>query len=491
MANSYLHGVYANRGETYAANAVQAGRFPCYVGTAPVHLVRGYAEKNLVNAPVKLTQLSQAQGAIGYSDDWDAFTLCEPLSVHFNNVLGGVGPIYVINVLDPAKHKKNSQTTQQLTFVNKRAEFLSDTIVLDSLAIGDKAEGEDYALDYDYASGKVIVRDLKGDMTTASCTFDEVDASMVEDSDIIGGKTASGEYSGIGSLDLIGIKDFVHPSYLAAPGWSHIPAVRNALIVAAQSINSKFRAFVYTDIPVKGEDGGVDTIEEATAWKASHDYQHENECVNWPKGIDNAGKVYHLSTLRLWRQQMTDYSHDSIPFETASNKEAPVMAQYFGEGSKNAGFDEAMANELNAKGICTICPRGNMIVFWGGHTSAYSYGATTDAVPIFDTNSMMIQHLSNRFILEFAPDIDKPMTLQKRDEILNREQNYLNSLVTVGALIGSPKVVFLAADNTVADMLNGDFQFRDIATPTPQLKSLTVNIHYTDEGFSVFTESAS
>lgn len=489
MANTYLHGVYAQRGETYAANAVQAGRFPCYIGTAPVNLVRGYAEKQLVNAPVKLTQFSQAQNAIGYADDWSAYTLCEPLSVHFNNVLGGVGPIYVINVLDPSKHKKAEQTTQQLAFVNKRAEFVSASVVLDTLTIEDKAEGVDYSIDYDYTAGKVIVKDLTGEMGTVSCTFDEVDPSAVTAEDIIGGKTASGEYSGIGALDLIGIKDYVQPCYLAAPGWSHIPAVRNALLVAAQAINSKFRAYIYTDIPVKGEDGGVDTIEGATEWKASKDYQNEAESVNWPQAIDNAGKVYNLSTLRLWRQQLTDYSHDSVPFETASNKEAPVLAQYFGAGSTNKGFDESMANELNAKGISTIIPRGNALVFWGGHTSAYSYGATTDAVPVFDTNELMIQHLCNRFIREYANDIDKPMTRQKKDEIINREQNYLNSLVTMGALIGSPKVIFLEADNSTADLLNGDFQFRDIATVTPQLKSLTVTMHYTDEGFSVFTEN--
>lgn len=489
MANTYLHGVYAHRGETYAANAVQAGRFPCYIGTAPVNLVRGYAEKQLVNAPVKLTQYSQAQGAVGYSDDWRAYTLCEPLSVHFNNVLGCVGPIYVINVLDPAKHKKAEQTTQQLTFVNKRAEFVSASVVLDTLTIEDKAEGVDYSVDYDYTAGKVIVKDLKGELTTASCTFDEVDPAAVTAEDIIGGKTSSGEYSGIGALDLIGIKDYVQPCYLAAPGWSHIPAVRNALMAATLALNAKFQAFAMTDIPVKGEDGGVDTIEGANAWKPARGYEDENELVNWPKSIDNTGKIYHLSTFRVWQQQLTDYGHNNVPFETASNKAVPVISQYFGEGSTNKGFDESMANELNAKGICTIIPRGNAMVLWGGHTSAYSFGATTDAAQIFDTNVLMIQHLCNRFIREYGDIIDKPMTRQQRDEIINREQNYLNSLVTMGALIGSPKVLFLSADNSTADMVNGDFQFRDIATVTPQLKSLSSTIHYSDEGFSYFTEN--
>ena len=490
MANTYLHGVYAERGETYAANAVQAGLFPCYIGTAPVNLVRGYAEKGLVNSPVKLTQDAQAKAAVGYSSAWGAFTLCEPMKLHFSNALGGVGPIYVINVLDPARHKKAEQTTQQLTFVNRRAEFVSDTIILDTFAIEDKAEGTDYALDYDYASGKVIVRDLTGEMDTAAATFEEVDASKVEATDIIGGQTASGEYSGIGALGLIGMRDYVQPFYLAAPGWSHLPAVRNALVVAAQAINAKYPARVFTDIPVKGEDTGVDTIEEANAWKVSNGYQAESESVAWPKGEDNEGNIYHGSTLWLWRQQLVDYGHGSVPFETASNKALPVVRQYFGAESTNKGFDESAANELNAKGVNTLIPRNGSIVAWGGHTSAYSYGATSDAVEVFDTNVSMIYFLCRWFVREFGDDIDKPMTRQKKDEILNRAQNYLNGLVTQGALIGSPEIVFLEGDNSTADLINGDFKFRFVATVTPHLKSLSATVHFSDEGFSVFTETS-
>lgn len=491
MANGYKHGVEANRGETYAANAVQAGSFPCYFGTAPVNLVRDYAKKGLVNAPVKLTQQAQAKAAIGYSADWASFTLCEALKLHFDNALGAVGPIYVVNVLDPTTHKKEEKATQQLTFTNNRAEFVSSTIILDTLNIEDKAEGVDYSVDYDFSAGKVILRDLKGELGTVSVTFEEVDPSKIKATDIVGGKTANGEYTGIGALDLIGIRDYVQPTMLAAPGWSHLPEVRNALITASQSINAKYKALVFTDIPVAGEDGGAGSITAAIKWKNEKNYENENEVVNWPKGIDNEGNVYHLSTARVWRQQLTDFSHNSVPFETASNKEAPFTAQYFGEGSTNAGFDEATANELNAKGVCTLIPRGNALVFWGGHTSAYSYGATSDAVEIFDTNVLMIQYVCNDFVREYASDIDKPMTPQKKDEILFREQNKLNALVTQGALIGKPQVLFLADDNSTADMLNGDFQFRDVITPTPQLKSLTATVHFTDEGFnSFFTATA-
>lgn len=103
MANEYLYGAYGHIGETVAQSAVQAGTTPVYIGTAPVNLVRGFGEAGIINAPIKITSLVDAQKKIGYSSDWGTFTLCEAVYAHFNNTLGNIGPIYVINVLDPPR----------------------------------------------------------------------------------------------------------------------------------------------------------------------------------------------------------------------------------------------------------------------------------------------------------------------------------------------------------------------------------------------------
>ena len=71
MANEYLYGAYGRLGQTIARNAVQAGTVPVYVGTAPVNLVKGYKKHGIVNTPVKLMNLPNAQQTIGYSDDWN------------------------------------------------------------------------------------------------------------------------------------------------------------------------------------------------------------------------------------------------------------------------------------------------------------------------------------------------------------------------------------------------------------------------------------
>ena len=137
MANEYLYGAYGHIGETVAQSAVQAGTTPVYIGTAPVNLVRGFGKAGVINAPIKITSLVDAQKKLGYAADWGTFTLCEVMYAHFNNTLGNIGPIYVINVLDPSegKHRKEEATTKTLAFTGGRAEFASSTIILDTLTI--------------------------------------------------------------------------------------------------------------------------------------------------------------------------------------------------------------------------------------------------------------------------------------------------------------------------------------------------------------------
>ena len=138
---AYLHGAYGEIGESKVASVTQADVVAAYIGTAPVNLIRGYADKDLVNMPVKVTNMSEVQSLVGYSDDWERFTLGSAFAEHFDNTVGNVGPIYIVNVLDPAVHKSAQKTTKALTFTDGKAEFESDKIILDTFAIADKAEG--------------------------------------------------------------------------------------------------------------------------------------------------------------------------------------------------------------------------------------------------------------------------------------------------------------------------------------------------------------
>lgn len=489
MANTYLYGAYGHIGETIAQSAVQAGTTPVYVGVAPINLVRDWKSIGGVNMPLKLNNFVDSQRKLGYSPNWEGFTLCEAMTAHFNNPVGNIGPIYVINVLDPDVHKKTVQTSLSLNFTNGRYEFVSDTIILDTFTIAEKVEGVDFSLDYNYTKNTVVVTVLNAESMTGSitATYFDVDLSKITAADIIGGVTEGGAYTGLGALKLLYQEQYQVCNLLAAPGWSHEPAVYNALCTAVQKINGHWDAFALADIPLEDDAStAVDTITKAVAWKKANGYDNERSKVFWPQTIDNAGQIFHLSTLGMVELMRADYSHNSVPMETCGNKEIPGVKQYFGATATNSGFDQQDANDLTMNGISTCIAWGGRFVLWGGHTAAYAYGADVDPRAIFDVNIRMLMHITNSFQREWGTTIDEAMTLQLKDRILNREQEKLDALVAQGALIGDPQVLFLESENSTTDLMNGDFRWDIAATPTPPLKSATVYVAYTDAGFEAY-----
>lgn len=491
MANIYKYGTYGYLGESVAQSGVQAGTVAVYVGTAPVNLIRGYDDLNIVNKPVKISNFRDAQIKVGYTDDWGSFTLCEAIAAHFNNPLGNIGPIYVINALDPAVHKKTSDTTKSLTFTGGRAEFVSDKIILDTLTLPDLVEGTDYSVDYSFVKNSVIITSLDtSDPITGTvvATYTEVDDSLVDADDIIGGATSGGVYTGLGALQLLYLTDFAIANLVAAPGWSQIPEVYNALVTAATKINGHWDAFVLADIPLVTDDtvpAAVDTIALAQAWKTTNGYTNERSKVCWPMVENNVGQYFHLSTMATLELMRADFTHNSVPMETCGNKAIPALKQYFGT-STNQGFDQSTANELTQKGITTAVSWAGRFVLWGNHTAAYTYGADVDPRSIFDVSIRMLFYKLNDFQREWAHDIDKPMTRALKDRILVREQEKLDNDVRMGGFIGTPKIMFIELENSTTDMMNGDFRFDMLATPTTPLKSATIYISYTDAGFSDF-----
>lgn len=302
---------------------------------------------------------------------------------------------------------------------------------------------------------------------------------------MIGKKTLKGEYSGIAAVSLLYMRENAIPNILAAPGWSDTPAVYNALISAAKKINGHWDAFVNADIPLKQGGSAIDTISQAVSWAKDNGYNSEISKIGWPMA-KNGSKVYHLSTVMTATMLSTDMGHEAIPFESCSNKSIMATDQYFGEDSDNQGFDQTEGNVLNEKGITTLIYWDGSFKLWGPHTAAYEYGADIDAAAIFDTNMRMLMHITNGFQQRNGLKVDTPLTPNDRDSIMISEQEKLDNLVGIGALIGSPEVLFLENENSRTDMVNGDFVWHIMSTPTPPLKSATAKVTYTDEGFSTF-----
>jgi hypothetical protein len=481
----YKHGAYGIIGQSIVTGAAQASTVAVYFGTAPVNLIRGYADAGIINNPVRLRNMQDVQAKVGYSVDWDDFTLCEAFAQHFDNTVGNIGPICIINVLDPDTHRASAQITRELTFVNKRAEFESSAIILDTFAITDKAEGVDYEISYNFVRGTVIVYAITA-MTTISATYYEIDASLITYTDIIGQATSAGDFTGIQALTLLYQNENAVANILAAPGWSHIPAVYTALVSTAQKINGHWDAFVNADIPLVDGSNAIDTIAKAIAWQDEKGYNSEFSKSYWPMVKDGSGRLFHLSTVGTATMMRVDMENSGVPFETPSNKQIMATNQFFGEVSKNRGFDQQTGNLLNEKGITTAVFWAGQWVLWGPHTSAFQHGGDIDARAIFDVNIRMLMFITNNFQIDHGTRIDRPMSIQLRDTILNIEQEKLDALLSIGALIGDPVVKFLETENPISNMMNGDFIWDIAATNTPPLKSATARVVYTDEGFAAF-----
>lgn len=486
MANTYKHGAYGELGTSIAKSAIQAGTVAVYVGTAPVHLVQGYKDANVINLPVKINDFTDAQKKIGYSEDWKKFTLCEAVGAHFDNGLQEIGPIYVINVLDPDVHKKAEQTSVDVTFVNNVAEIKTSTAILDTVSIAKATKDTDFTVDYNFTTGTMIITALtakvKGSMAV---TFYEIDTTAITKETIIGGLTSEGKYSGLKAIDLLYQRENQVANLVGIPGYSEIPEVYAKMITYTTSINGHWDAYCVADLPITDATGAaVDTIEKAKAWRTTNGYDSEKSDIMWPQWKDaRTSRIYHLSTLAIVNYMITDYSHDSNPFESCSNKEIPSGMQYFGKTSKNQGFDQATATaDLNAYGIGTAVFWGGKCVLWCGHTAKYAFGKDIDVRAIDSHYIRMLFHCTNGFQRRQASNVDKPFNRHLKDTILVNEQEIIDSYISQGGLLDGSQILFLESSNPESDLINGDFIFDIPVTVTPRAKSLTGRVAYTDAG---------
>ena len=69
---------------------------PFVVGLAPVQSAESRVQ---AGKPVLCTSWAEAVEKLGYSDDWETYTLCEMMYSHFQ--LFGCQPVILYNVLDP------------------------------------------------------------------------------------------------------------------------------------------------------------------------------------------------------------------------------------------------------------------------------------------------------------------------------------------------------------------------------------------------------
>lgn len=471
--NNYKHGVY---GEYIPSNEkidTTGDTVPIYIGVAPVHRVMDM--KNTINTPILINNSEEAKRLIGYSleDDFDKHTLSAAVFAHFSNSIKPIGPIILINVLDPNEHK--STTTKQLTPIKNRIILEEDTII-SSVSIEDKELGVDFELEQDVSNGKINIIFLKDISEELNVTYSSSDA-LVTNNELIGSYNQdTGETKGVYCIHDVYEKLKIIPNTLCVPKHGKEIDIRNTLLRISKNISGQWDSVIYTDLD-------LDLLDHSKAIKLKEDkaFKSIDEKLCWPMGSMQGRKMF-MSVLALVATQQTDVKNGGAPSESPSNKAIDITGLVNKDGNK-VYTNITLANKLNANGITTALYYGGKWVLWGPHMSNFIHGETLKPEEIFDVNRRMAIYLNNNFKKRNAENVDVSMNRNDIDSILNNEQIILNSLVSEGKL-SYGKIEFIETSNSDSDLKQGNFVFDTLAKSTTPAKSLTQRVQYSSQDTS-------
>lgn len=458
---AYLHGVRIQENPTSVPTPVknEAG-VPVIFGTAPVNLVADPA--GAVNKLFLCNSFAEAKAAVGYSDDYENYTLCQAMDAFFKAF--GVAPVVICNVLDPATHK--STYSETLNIVDGQAVSTKKGILLDGLKVGDMTLGTDYTVAFN-DDGYLVITVLKSPAgSTVAVSGNVIDASKVTESSIVGSYDAgTGVETGIELIRKVYPTFGLTPSLLLAPGWSHKPTVGLALAEKCTDINGMFKCECVVDIDASraAKYTDVEQIKQESGFASPHTI-----CV-WPK-VKYAGKEMYYSAIYVAMACYTDYNNDNVPNLSPSNRAIRISATVVEDGTE-VNLDINQANELNAVGVVTALNL-NGFKAWGNNTAAYP--DTTDPKDRWIACRRFFSWWGNSFITTYLTKVDDPANYRLIESIVDSENVRGNSLVSQGKCAGI-KMVYSKEDNPIENVLDGKIVFKQYLAPyTPAEDILNV-----------------
>lgn len=485
----YRHGPYAEQEAVGSRVATESQSAIVIFGTAPVHTVEGGGSN--VNKAVLVSNIAEARKKFGYNSDWAKYTLCE--AIHYMLEVRGVGPLVLVNVLNPATHKETEAGTKSLTPANGRvtiagaAEINLDSVVVKSGSTT-KVKGTDYTISYNYSKETITIQEItSGALGTSALTitYDIVKPDAVTQADLIGSTDNNGLNTGLFAMKNVYQQTGMIPAYIMAPGWSHIPAVHTAMYQNSRKIGSHWDAWMLTDIPITDGENAI-TLDSAYTWKNANGYNRENETVNFPMVEGTDDNYYHMSVIRAANELQLLAESGGIPYRTASNKEAAIIRNLW-MGASNTGriYDDDLLNEKLCKnGICSAAFVGGRWALWGAHAANYNQ-ESADNVNVKETTLKMMFYITNDFQHRNFHNIDEALSPNDIESIMAIEQSRIDALVNNGMLTYG--VVYIdASESAKSDMLSGDYTFSMEITTTPLAKSLTAKAIHVDDGFAVY-----
>lgn len=483
---AYKHGVYGSEVPTSLVpmTNVSAG-LPVVFGTAPVHLATDAAKANV---PMLCYTYAEAVAALGYSDDWEKYTLCEFMKSHF--ALFNMAPVVFVNVLDVTKHK-TAVADAETTLTDGVAE-ISEPVVLSTLVVKKVAAGEPLHKGTDYTAtyndeGVLILTALSGGAlaseTSCVVSYDKVNAAAVDGDDIIGGvDVVTGDYEGLELVHQIFPRFGLVPGIILAPGWSHLSAVAAVMKAKCEGISGHFKAICICDV----DTDTVTKYSDVKAWKDTNNYVDDKQILCWPK-VTLGGVKYHLSTQTAGVICKTDAAHDDVPYWSPSNQSVQADGAVSGaDGAEKEIFlDTSNAAYLNGNGIVTVLNFIGGWKLWGNRTTAYP--SVTDPKDAFIPIRRMFNWVNNTLITSFWQKVDNPANKRLIATIVDSANVWLNGLTARGFILGG-RVEFREDENPTTDLMNGIIRFHVFFTPPSPAREIDFIQEYDPDYLSTLFE---
>lgn len=456
--SGYKHGVYTHEVPTSIIPPVTTtAGLTVVVGTAPINLT----DPTNVNRAVMAYTYGEAIQKMGYSENFEDYTICEAISSHF--ALFSVAPLVFINVLDPKKHKKSETAT---LVVNKGEAVLKfDGVLISSLVVKSEDdlttyEVEDYECEFDDEGFLHIFTDVAEKIKVE---FDQLDPSAVTQADIIGGVSLDGSYKGLELVNEVFPRFRLVPGIIISPKFSTNSAVAAVMKAKAQNINGLFKAMAIVDVP-------TDVVTDYTSvpeYKNQNNLDSPDMVVCWPK-VSLGGMQYHMSTQLASLINHVDGLNEGVPYKSPSNKNLQMDACVLADGSEVLlGIEQA--NYLNGQGILTALNWIGGWRAWGNRTSCYP--GNTDPKDAFIPVRRMFLNEQNSVILTYWQKVDEPGNRKLIELIVDSKNIDLNGKAARGFILGG-RVEFLEEENPLTALMDGTYTFHLFLTPPTPAREL-------------------
>lgn len=265
--------------------------------------------------------------------------------------------------------------------------------------------------------------------------------------------------------------------------------ILNAMLALCKNADGLYASYLVYDLPLTDSELNASNYVVPASIVKNKAISDMYSTAVWGQIRTSAGHDISGAAVRAALMAKADANY-GVPARVGGNLEVPAIQGVVGlkgEEKVLAKIPRSSANELSADGICTVRRRGSVYVTWGDHTSAFAGGNVTDELARFENRIRMNAMLKNRWVMKYEPIIDSPLTLQMRNDIINAEQDYLNGLVAIGALIGEPKCEFIAESNPIDDIVQGNFTWNITVTETNPLKYMLARIAFSVAGLSFYT----